>query len=297
MSQLDLVIRSQDRVSGTPDDYTIQLPPGVDVSQYDEMYAASVSLIGSRYNIDSGRNTLYVNNMMYDNVVGLVTHDVVACVVPSGNYSPDDLATQLKTTIEAAWTASVGPPDALVVTVTHDEFNHRFSVSIDSAAHRAPSGDPDESVRWACVMDSSALFASVYTFENSLNDLLGFEVLSYPPVGVGSITPYRDSATSSFTASRMHNFNHLPSLLLCCGLCSNHVVTSNSSADVRQGLALVATAPFGSHGVWESGSHPLVHKIHGHFQTLRLYWVNSDGTRAQLNGVNHTIVLRLRSSE
>ena len=294
MNSLEVVIRSQDRVSGTPEDYTVYIPQGLDLSKYETFYAASVAMRGSRYNINASNNTFYCAQSRYDNTAGVVNHDLFTTTIPVGNYNQEELAVELATAVPAAMIAALPGSDPLTLNVTYNDVTGRYTIDVTSAEHRGLP-QADEHI-WFTVCDGSGYWNGVYTYTGSLNQAMGFESLFYPPVTVGGFTPYINAASSSFPGNCVASFTNLLRLMLCCDKCTSGIVTTDRLTDVRQGLSLVIEPPFGVTGVWESGAHTQPHMVSGQdFQSLRFFWRDVDsGEVVDLNCAEHTISLRFQ---
>lgn len=103
-----ICINSGHRVSGTPDDYIIDLPRELDVSEYSHVYCSQVSMSGSRLCINSENKRFYcavhVFPMVSSSIANTITggrlgRNPVVCEIDEGNWTIDDIISKLNTSL------------------------------------------------------------------------------------------------------------------------------------------------------------------------------------------------------
>jgi len=302
-SAFDIIIRSSDRVRGTPNNYTVSLPQDLGLQKWKYFYCSSVTMRGSRYNIHHNNNRLYCVIVGLTDAETIASPDIdltpVVAVVPVGNYSRDQLADAIELAIKDAHFALFPTGTALQVKMIHNDTTSKYTLNLLSIEHAGASTSvytpPNARDSFFTLCDGSALFAAQYTadgntYENSLNSLLGFSDTSSQYnsfVGGGTYQAFH-------IANYPHRFEHIPALLLECNFANYAAATSSVDKRPAQILAMVTEPSYGVYGVWESGDAPSnMYWVNARqFGDVEFRWLDEKGDPAEFNGVDHILTLR-----
>jgi len=304
----ELFINSNDRVSGTPSNFVVALPHGRNIPEdMDEVQLVSVNMRNTQYAVNSNNNTFYCALFRYWDTLEAQIVFTVAVEIPVGNYTGDSLASILPGLVQNAWSAQQPLADLPTITASYDSNTQRFTVSVPSGAYgRGANPNNYDYYDWFAVLDGRAHSSFpnhgglAYSYDSSVNRLMGFETLVYPPFAIGAFPPtYIDSDNIS-VSSTMETISSPNSILLCSDVLLPVSTTTSQITDYSQILHCVPLAGPGQHIFYEPIS-PKWHKLNNSsaITRLRIYWVDpTTYSTAQLmsNNDEQIIVLRFRSS-
>ena len=294
MSSLDFLINSADRASGTESDYYVDLPRGVVIDNYKTVSLVAASMKGSVYELTGSQRTLTC--IMRDYQTGFNSHAeyYFKVDVPEGTYTSDELCAALDTQIPLALAAQHPGYPELAVTCSYDSTTSHFDIAVNSSwARGGVSGSYHLVFTVACATSNHIGSYSPHTYATSLNAIMGFETLTYPPDS-GFVPDYVDMAALSYTSSVLDQLTRVNVLTLCTDLVGGQLVTSNNSYVTGQALAVVPQASFGRVGHFEPMSSRRLVLRGDKITRVHIWWLDSELNRPKLNGADHMILLRFQ---
>lgn len=284
---MELIINSRDRVSGTPEDYVVQLPYGGSIHSKNKVSLRAAVVKNSIHVINSTNNLFWCSIRQY-NQTNPAVDNLFSVTIPAGTYPYSVLVDKLNTLIPEALTRdhpSLGP---ITVDTIHNEYDQRFEVQVTSTFGRGNlSGGY---YHWFAVCDESYDGVITGGFANSANNLMGYTTQIYPPTSFGA--QYQTAAANVAAASQMDDILGDASLYLCSDLVGGGVQIASGEYTAAQVLGHVPLPSFGRTGVYEAND-PLLHPVtQGSISRIRIYWLNSKLIRPDMQHAEHTIVLR-----
>ena len=276
---LDLVIRSQDRINGTPDEYEVYVPPGADLTPYSKYHVSSVTMKGSRYAIPAN-TTIQCRFFKYLNSsVSLEYYDPIT--IPKGTPSYNELGTIMENAIMTQHTQQFPSLPPLNISFTYDDTSSKYSVEILSPEYDGQSIIGNNFYNFQIV---------VGPFIQKLG-FIGRTVYDNTFI-IGSI----GSTTGRLEAENVHSYEPFPLLYLCSDLVTNsHVVNTEPDRVLAQAMAVVNEPSYGLVGIWEPSrleEDAQDFNVGRHIYKIKIYWRDINSDPVDFNGVDHTIALR-----
>lgn len=302
----DVIVRSSDRTGGTPSNYEVHLPGLHNLNRFSHFYVSSVTMRGSRYNITEPTNRFTVDlfGLVHGQTLssGYTSHTSFSATVAPGHYTNDELAIALRTALQDTHTALFPSANTLSLSVTHDDIRNKFVIEVAQPAVGEGAGRGElTGVYWPDLAAGGGLYtyasmgdAQSPGYASSLNALLGFADMSAQRGSYTGGNGVPDDGTR-FEANHHHRYNILPSLLLSSDAASFSVGTTSVGVVPGQILCSVAEPGFGSYGVWEPSTYPLLFPVSRDHSSLRFWWADEFGEEPEFNGVDHIITLRFVS--
>lgn len=307
---LDLIIRSSDRVTGTPSEYSVFIPGIVRETPWARVFCHSVCMHGSLFNVDTTNNTFsysYVAVAVGQSLLDPAAYRYARTVtVAPGYYTHRTLSAALRTAILDQHVALGGGMPALALTCTGSDVTKLFDFGVSTSDYAGlfdqdtkntlpglslPANDALVS-HFIVPHDGSALYPVAAT--GSLNTLMGFidlsaQYLSY--VGVGATLYY---SPYEFTSTRSHLLDTLPVLLLHCDLVRPETAFATHDSGLRRIIATITAPAFGTSGVWEASDPPSkTFTIPANSPaSIRIRWTDINEKVVDFQGMDHLIVLR-----
>ena len=292
MTSLDFLINSADRAYGTESDYYVDLPPGVVLDDYESVSLIATSMKSSVYELTGSQCILSCIMRDYQTSNNSHAEYYFQVAVAAGTYTPDELCEVLDVEIPLALGAQHPSYPALSVTCTHDDKTSHFNIAVNSAWARGGASGSYHLV--FTVADSISDEVGAYyphTYATSLNAIMGFEHLKYPP-DVGFAPDYVDMTSLVYTSTILDRLTRVNTLTLCSDLVAGQLITSSNAYVTGQALAVVPQASFGRIGHYEP-VFPRKLILRGDKVTrVHIWWLNSALERPELNGAEHNILLR-----
>ncbi len=290
MSNLDLLVNSNHRVTGVPADYTVSLPAGVEIGpEYSHVSVVQVATKNTIYNINKHNKTLYCVLKTYDDgeYTGnpSISDDYFEAVLDEGNYSVQDIVDTLPGKISEAFILKFeNEVTPLAVTVGFDTRTNKFNIQCTTQEY---NGAYVNLLRtWFSLRSSNEITANT-----SLNRTLGFDLITYPDeIGIAN------QLINFQVAANVHCLRDARVLTLCSDLVQNEMISSSASSSPNA-LCLVPVASFGASGLQEYSGHH-THAITPATRTqLRFFWRDEDDNAVEWNGGEHQILLRFHVAQ
>lgn len=311
----ELIIRSADRVSGTPSDYTVMLPEHIRNTQWTQMFCHSVYMKGSVANVTNQNNTFWYSYILLSQGRTLYEADYShastrSVSISPGQYTQYTIATAIETAIlndHASLMTAHGIP-ALQVSLAANNATSKCSFSVVASSHYT-GGTIPAAITTAFGGGTVPLtpYVSCFVLPNdgstqlpipvssSLNSFLGFVSMSseYSTIAGTTAGAYYDPFLVTATAE--HLVDTVPLLFLECDAIRSQSVVAKANAGPQAILAAVIVPTFGSMGVWESTDPPsrIHHVSSAHLHTMHFRWVTSSNTAVDFGTTDHVILLRL----
>lgn len=269
---LDLVIRSQDRINGTPDEYEVLVPPGADLTPYSKYHVSSVTMKGSRYAIPA--NTTITCRLYQLVSTGYTYYSPIT--IPKGTPSYNELALSIQNAIIQTHSSDFPNLPALEISVTFDDTTSKFSLEVASGYYAGQS----------------------YLFQPDVLASPFLQKLGFTQTEVDNVTATapNGSLAVTYAATNVHSYEPFPLLYLCSDLVTNsHVVNTEPDRVLAQAMAVVNEPSYGLVGIWEPSrleEDAQDFNVGRHIYKIKIYWRDINSDPVDFNGVDHTIALR-----
>ena len=226
---LDLVIRSQDRINGTPDEYEVLVPPGADLTPFPKYHVSSVTMKGSRYTIPA--NTTIKYRVLRSDSTTLVDTTVT---IPEGTPSYNELALSIENAIIQGHieNTNIFGIDPLDISVTFDDTTSKFSLEVASGTYAGET----------------------FLFQLLVHQSPFLQKLGFTQTEVDNVEASHPDGTLpvTYAATNVTSYEPFPLLYLCSNLVTNsHVINTEPERVLAQAMAVVNEPDYGLVGIWE----------------------------------------------
>ena len=286
---LDLVIRSQDRINGTPDEYEVLVPPGADLSPFSKYHVSSVTMKGSRYAIPAN-TTIQCRISKFaaaanPNQPNELIEYYDPITISKGTPSYNELGTIMANAIMTQHTQQFPSLPPLSISFTYDDTSSKYSFEILSTEYLGVGAINNYYHNFQIVVGPFIQKLGFIGNESALDDtfVIGLSGGSRPE-------GYR------LEAQNVHSYEPFPLLYLCSDLVTNsHVVNTEPDRVLAQAMAVVNEPSYGLVGIWEPSrleEDAQDFNVGRHIYKIKIYWRDINSDPVDFNGVDHTIALR-----
>jgi len=307
---LDLIIRSSDRVTGTASEYSVSIPGIVRETPWSRVFCHSVYMHGSMFNVDTTNNTFsysYVAVGVNDSLLEEQAYRYARSVtLAPGYYTHRTLATALRNAIIDQHVALGGGMPALALTLSGSDATKLFEFGVSTSdyaglydlavANTLPGLNLFANINYRSYFivphDGSALYP--VTASGSLNTLMGFVNLSTQYASYVGVAPTLYYSPYEFVSTQPHTLDSLPVLFLHCDLVRPEAAFASHDTGLRRIIATITTPAFGTSGVWETSDPPSkTFTIPSSAPaSIQLRWTDINDKVVDFQGVDHVIILR-----
>ncbi len=291
----EVVISSDDRLYGSPNDYTVSIPSGAALgSKYTHCALKLAEMVESRYQVSaaSQTNTLYVDFMAINNS-GVMTDHIVTVVLADGTYTSADLAVAVQNQLTIAVAQQYPAYPTFTSTVSFLDTTQKFTIALAPLAFGTGTFT-NSYYFWFYVINSTYLPAQFPSsnFNNSLNFLMGFKSnVFYPPNTTGGMTSWTGIANNQ-VGSDASTIGYLGPLYVCTNLTITKTTVCKQVSAPMDILSIIPQGAPWQEAIYEPTNltfHPL--STSSNISSISIRFLDKSWNPVVLN-MNHRLILR-----